>query len=98
MTVDLQFTQEADNQLSAMEADKGIRKRFKAVQKTLGYMETNLKHPSLNTHKFSSLVGPGGEEIFESYAENKTAAADRIFWYYGSGKKVITIIAITPHP
>ena len=98
MTFELRFTDEADSQLSAMEADKELRKRLKAFQKALGYMETNLKHTSLNTHKFSSLIGPNGEEIFESYAENRTAAAYRIFWFYGLGKKVITVIAITPHP
>jgi hypothetical protein len=56
------------------------------------------RHPSLNTHKYSSLQGANGEEIFEAYAENDTAAAYRIFWHYGPGKKIITIIAITPHP
>ena len=40
----------------------------------------------------------GSEEIFEAYAENKTPAAWRIFWYYGPNKKQITILAITPHP
>jgi hypothetical protein len=54
-------------------------------------------HPGLKTHKFSSLSGPSGEEIFEAYAENNTPAAYRIFWFYGPGKKEITIIAITPH-
>jgi len=43
-------------------------------------------------------TGRNGEEIFEAYAENKTAAAYRIFWNYGPGKNVITIIAVTPHP
>ncbi len=45
-------------------------------------------------HKYSSFTGPLGEEIFEAYAENKTPAAYRIFWYYGPGKNNITIIAI----
>jgi hypothetical protein len=37
----------------------------KAVCKTLGLMETNLKHNSLRTHEFSSLKGPEGEKVFE---------------------------------
>lgn len=49
---------------------------------------------SLNTHKFDSLTGSEDEEVFEAYVENKTPAAFRIFWYYGSGQGVI----ITPHP
>jgi hypothetical protein len=42
--------------------------------------------------------GENGEEVFEAYAENNTPGAYRIFWHYGPGKDVITIIAITPHP
>ena len=61
-------------------------------------METNLRPPSLKTHKYDSLCGPNGEEIFEAYVENRTSGAWRIFWYYGPSQTVITILAITPHP
>ena len=84
--------------LRALEENKGLEKRLKAVRKALGYLESNPRHPSLNTHKYSSLVGGNGEEVFEAYAENKTSTAYRIFWHYGPGRSVITIIAITPHP
>ncbi|HBL17575.1 MAG: hypothetical protein A2X36_09960 [Elusimicrobia bacterium GWA2_69_24] len=92
------FTREASGQLDRLETTPASAKRLKAVRKTLGLMETNLRHPSLNTHKFSSLNGPNGEEVFESYAENKTPAAFRVFWHYGPSQGKITIIAITPHP
>lgn len=98
MAFALKFTPQAEADLDALEADKSLLKRLKAVRKTLGYLETNPRHPSLNTHKYSSLTGPNGEEIFEAYAENKTPAAYRIFWFYGPDKKEITIITITPHP
>lgn len=98
MTFKLLFTEEAGKNLDAIEKDAGLAKRLKAVRKALGYLETNPRHPGLHTHKFSSLVGPGGEEVFEAYAESKTAAAYRIFWFYGPSKKEITIVAITPHP
>jgi hypothetical protein len=61
-------------------------------------LETNPRHPGLNTHKYTALQSLLGEEVFEAYAENKTPAAYRIFWYYGPNKKEITIIAITQHP
>lgn len=73
-------------------------KKYQKVLKTLGLMETNLRHPSLNTHKYESLAGANGEEVFEAYVENKTPAAFRVFWHYGPTKEVITIVAITPHP
>ena len=94
----LEFTAEADGNLSKLEKDKGLAKRHKAVCKALGYLETNPRHPALNTHEFSSIKGPRGEKIFAAYAENNTPAAFRIFWHYGPGKDVITIIAITTHP
>jgi hypothetical protein len=96
--VKLLFTPEALRNLARLEADKGLAKRLKAVRKTLGLMETNLRHPSLHTHEFHSIAGANGERIFEAYAENRTAAAYLVFWHYGPGKNVITIVAITPHP
>jgi len=98
MSFQLKFTKEADDNLNALEENKGLEKRLKAVRKALGYLEVNPRHPGLKTHKFSSLMGENGEEIFEAYAENQTAAAYRVFWHYGPGKDVITIVAITAHP
>ncbi len=68
------------------------------MRKALGLMAVNLKHQSLNTHKYESLSGPNGEEVFGASAENITPAAYRIFWHYGPQKGQITIIAITAHP
>ena len=62
----LYFTPEALQNLKDLEADKGLAKRLKAVRKTLGLMESNLRHPSLNTHEFHSLEGVGGEKVFEA--------------------------------
>ncbi|KTD32004.1 MULTISPECIES: hypothetical protein [Legionella] len=94
----LLFTTQANQDFDHLANEPSLLKRFKAVRKALGYLESNPRQPGLNTHKFSSLQGPFGEEIFEAYAENNTPAAYRIFWYYGPDKKQITIIAITPHP
>ncbi len=98
MAFSLKFTDEGASQLKALEEDGGLAKRLKAVRKGLGYLETNPRHPALATHKYSSLHGANGEEIFEAYAENQTPSAYRIFWHYGPGKKEITIVAITHHP
>jgi len=94
----LRFTQEAVANLEALEQDKGLTKRLKAVRKALGLLETNPRHPSLNTHKFSSLQGPRGEDVFEAYAESRTPAAYRVFWIYGPEKGEITVLANTSHP
>ncbi|MGZ3615294.1 MAG: type II toxin-antitoxin system RelE family toxin [Thermodesulfobacteriota bacterium] len=95
---ELIFTPQADSDLREIESDQSKKAILKAIRKTLGFMETNLRHPSLNTHEFTSLKGPNGEKVFEAYAQQKTPAAYRIFWYYGPDRKQITVIAITPHP
>jgi hypothetical protein len=98
MSFELFFTAQASDSYDALEADQSQQARFKAVRKSLAYLETNPKHPGLKTHKFTSLSGPQNEDVFEAYAQNHTPGAYRIFWYYGPGKKQITILAITPHP
>ncbi|MFN0063678.1 MAG: hypothetical protein ACKVPX_14320 [Myxococcaceae bacterium] len=105
----LRFTLQADADLRTLETNGGLAKRLKAVRKTLALLETNLRHPGLHTHEFSSLRGAQGEKVFEAYAENRASAAYRVFWHYGPDEHdntskpakrvpVITIIAITPHP
>jgi hypothetical protein len=94
----LKFTARAKMDLQALATDQGKRKRLKSVQKALGLLQNNQRHPSLQTHKYESLRGPDGQDVFEAYAENKTPAAYRIFWFYGPGAAEITVIAITPHP
>lgn len=88
----------ADAELTELENNPALSKRFKSVAKALGFLETNPRHLSLCTHEFTSKKGENGEKIFEAYAENKTPQAYRIFWHYGPSKSEITIIAITPHP
>jgi Txe/YoeB family toxin of Txe-Axe toxin-antitoxin module len=95
--VRLNFTPRAAKDLQEFARDAGQRKRLRSVRKALALLETNQRHPSLHTHKYESLKGPRGEEVFEAYAENRTPAY-RIFWLYGPGNDEITIIAITPHP
>ena len=84
--------------LKITEEDKSLKRKLNAVRKALGYLELNPRHPGLNTHKYKSLKGLLGEEIFEAYAENQTPTAYRIFWHYGPNKEQITILSITPHP
>ena len=92
------FTPQADSDFREIESDPSKKSILKAVRKTLGFMESNLRHPALNTHEFTSLKGPHGEKVFEAYVQQKTPSAYRVFWYYGPERKQITIVAITPHP
>jgi len=96
MNFQLQFISSAVTVLESLKQDNPIK--YRKVLKTLGLMETNLRHPSLKTHKYTAIQGKNGEEVFESYVENKTPSAFRIFWHYGPGRQQITVVAITPHP
>lgn len=96
MQYQLRQTAKAKAQLTALEQSDPVR--AKKVKKTLGLIETNIRHHSLQTHKFSDMAGANGEEVFEAYAENRTPAAFRVFFHYGPGQGVITIISISAHP
>lgn len=97
---ELRFTGTADRQLKDVEGNASKKGLVRQIKKTLGYLQTNPKHPSLNTHPYDSIGHPfaAREKVFEAYAQNNTPSAYRIFWCYGPDKKQITIIAITPHP
>lgn len=94
----IDFTDNSLDQLNQIKSDPTKRGVAKAISKSIGLMCSNLRHPSLHTHKYDNLRGPNNEEVFESYAQNKTPGAYRIFWYYGPGRKRITVLEICPHP
>ena len=98
MKFKLNYSEEAKGQFLELEMSKDKVKQYKAVAKTLGLMQVNLRHPSLRTHKFDAVESPFGEEVFESYSQNKTPGAYRIFWCYGPERNDLYIIAIIPHP
>ena len=98
MKFSLNFTLKAKESLKNLKESPSLQKRFKAVKKSLGFLQSNPRHKSLETHQYYSLKGPKGEKVFEAYAEQNTPAAYRIFFYYGLGKGELTIFAITPHP
>lgn len=94
----LTITRRAKEDIRELKNDRGLEKRYKAVKKALKYLEQNPRHPSLQTHQYKTLFGPKREKVFEAYAEDKTSAAYRIFFYYGSNQGEIVVFTITPHP
>ena len=77
---------------------KNEEKFFKKLVKTLGFLAENPRHNSLASHEIDGLTAKCGLKIFQSYLENNTPAAGRIFWAYGPEKQDITVLAIEPHP
>lgn len=98
MSFFLSFTHQARQDLRELKESAHLAKRFKAVSKALKLLKDNPRHPGLQTHSYTSLVGPEREKVFEAYAEQDTPAAYRIFFYYGKTQGEIVVLAITPHP
>jgi hypothetical protein len=97
---DLRLTQSAQTQLDRLKKDRSKSGLIKQVKKTLGFLQTNPRHPSLQTHPYHSLEHPydPNQKVFEAYVQQKTPGAYRVFWCYGPQKRRISVIAITPHP
>ncbi len=58
----------------------GEEKFFRKLVKTLGYLSQNPRHSGLASHEIDSLTRKHGFKIFQSYLENHTPAAGRLFW------------------
>ncbi|HEX4629963.1 MAG TPA: hypothetical protein VH188_03285 [Chthoniobacterales bacterium] len=71
---------------------------LKRLRKTFGLLALNPRHPSLQSHDIDALSKRYGHRVWQSYLENQTPAAGRIFWVYGPERHDITIIGVEPHP
>jgi hypothetical protein len=83
---------------------KDAARLFKQITKVLTFLSSNPRHNSLNSHEIDSLSerysrGTGKKiKVWQSYLENNTPAAGRLFWVYGPGHGELTIIGVEPHP
>ncbi|MGH8906913.1 MAG: hypothetical protein ACRD0K_10445 [Egibacteraceae bacterium] len=99
---ELRFAKAAAQALTDLE--QRDRTRLRRVRKTLGLLQANPRHPGLNSHRYESFPGQPTVKVWDSYSD-QGAGASRIFWTYGPDEKrggeavrVITVLAITPHP
>jgi hypothetical protein len=95
----LTYTDEVEAVLEDLRAKAHFAGKLKKVRKALRLLEQGgPSHPSLQSHLYQSVKGPNGEAVWESYVENQTPSAWRIWWMYGPGPDQITIVTIGPHP
>lgn len=95
----LLFTREAERVLDDLRAKKQYETKLKKVRKALRLLQdAGPRHPGLHSHDYQSVPGPSGVALWESYVENKTPSAWRIWWIYGPDDAQLTIVAIGPHP
>lgn len=86
------------NRLRDKTHSKTDLKYFKKINKCFKFLSQDPKHPGLNSHKIDILSQKYKKKIWESYLENNTPSAGRVFWFYGPEKDQILIAAIEPHP
>ncbi len=96
MPFDIILTPSADKSIELL--SKTDTKKHRKILKTLGLLSVDPKYPGLNSHKMESQRAPNGGDVWESYVENRTPGAYRVFWFYGPESRKITVFAITPHP
>jgi hypothetical protein len=84
--------------------DKEERKLWKKLAKVILLLSSNPRHNSLQSHeiddltrRYEKIIGKSCR-VWQSYLENKTPAAGRLFWVYGPGKSEITVVGLEPHP
>lgn len=95
----LLFTQEAEAVLDDLNSAPAYATKCKKVRKALQKLrDAGPGYPALQSHKYVSLHGPHGEDVWESYVENRTPGAWRIWWYFGPEQDTITIYTIGKHP
>lgn len=71
---------------------------YKKWGKALKLLSENPRYPGLQTHEIQELTDRYGERVWQSYLENRTSGAMRMYWVYGPDQQSITIIGLEPHP
>ena len=79
-------------------AGKDEARLYKKLGKALYLLSRNPRHPGLESHEITSLSKRYGMKVWQSYLENNTPAAGRLFWVYGPERGGITVIGLEPHP
>ena len=69
--------------------NKEEQKFFKKLVKTLGHLAADPRHNSLASHEIQDLSRKHGIRIFQSYLENNTPGAGRLFWTYGPDSREV---------
>ena len=85
-------------EVDAGTASADTKRQFKRLQKGLALLSENPRHPGLHSHKVSAMTKRAGFEVWESYLQNNSPGAGRLFWAYGPDKNSITVYAAEPHP
>lgn len=74
------------------------RELFKRWAKAIDRLRDDPFYPGLKSHEITDLTRRAGRKVFQSYLENNTPAAGRMYWVYGPGEGEISVLGLEPHP
>lgn len=104
MPYKLRFSTSAAETLTSLaNGDANDLGKLKKVRKALAFLEQDPRYPGLHSHQYESFPVDKDVKVWDSYVENHTPSAWRIFWRYGpddlgAEMPIITVLAIGPHP
>ena len=74
------------------------RELAKKFAKEVKHLGADPYHPGLQSDEISDLTKRVGRKVFESYLENDTPSAGRLYWVFGPAQGQIAVLALEPHP
>lgn len=95
MEFEIELVRKVDETIGTLRSKD--QRRYKRVVKCLALLGQDPTHPGLSFHPYTNVKGPLGEAIWESYVENNTPSAWRVWWYYGSERQIV-VVDVGPHP
>jgi hypothetical protein len=91
VTFALKFTRSAADRIRELDAPEQVQ----VLRATLQLLEGDPGRPELRSHKYTSVHGINGEEVWESLVADPAEADWRMFWHYGPEADTITVASIT---
>lgn len=91
----LEYSPQVVGTLEALKRSDAIK--LKRVRKALKLLKQDPSYPSLRTHPYEQKIARDGSPVNQSYVENNTPSAWRIWWHYGP-QGTIYIDEVGPHP
>lgn len=92
------FWEDLQQKYRSGKASKTEEKLYKRMGKAMRLIANDPRYPGLQTHEITTLTRRYGMKVWQSYLENNTPKAGRIYWVYGPDQGDVTIIGLEPHP
>lgn len=94
---EVKTSDKVDAWLKKASMSPSLERKLKKFKKAIKFLrDIGPAHPGLETHQMKTWTGPNGEPVWNSYIENDTPSAWRMYWIY-DGADTIQILSVGPH-